>query len=79
MTLAELTPNISARITDVQGNDAVAVRLMEMGLTDDEPIVMLGAAPLGDPLEYQLRGYRISLRRSEAERVLVELAPGGIA
>ena len=45
---------------------------MEMGLTDGEEIELLGFAPLGDPIEFLVRGYRISLRASEARRVSIE-------
>ncbi|MBS0262344.1 MAG: ferrous iron transport protein A [Planctomycetes bacterium] len=61
-----------ARICGVQGDDAVAVRLMEMGLVEGQTIEHLGAAPLGDPVEYSVCGYRLSLRLSEARRVQVE-------
>ena len=62
----------SGRITDVTGDDAVAVRLMEMGLTDGEEIQLIGFAPLGDPVEFLVRGYRLSLRKTEAARVAIE-------
>lgn len=70
-TLADLKTGESARIVDVVGDDAVGVRLMEMGLTEGEEIEFLGAAPLGDPLEFEIRGYRLSLRTSEATRVVI--------
>lgn len=70
-TLNELRIGQRAKIEDVTGDDAVAVRLMEMGFTDGEEIEFLGAAPLGDPLEFAVRGYRISLRRTEAARVVI--------
>ena len=70
-TLATLRSGESARIVDVTGDDAVSVRLMEMGLTEGEQIAFLGAAPLGDPLEFEIRGYRLSLRTSEAQRVVI--------
>jgi ferrous iron transport protein A len=60
-----------ARIASVSGNDSVAMRLMEMGLVEGEMIENLGAAPLGDPVEYLVCGYRLSLRLSEARRVEV--------
>ena len=44
---------------------------MEMGLIDGEPIQLIGFAPLGDPIEFSIRGYRITLRRQEAGRVVV--------
>ena len=70
-TLDQLPEGQTATILDVVGDDLLAIRLLEMGLTDGEPILSLGAAPLGDPLEFEVRGYRISLRTTEARRVLI--------
>jgi ferrous iron transport protein A len=61
------------RVVDVTGDDAIAVRLMEMGLIDGAEIELLGFAPLGDPIEFLVRGYRLSLRQAEAQRVAIEL------
>lgn len=66
-------PGQRGRILDVNGDDAVAVRLMEMGLTEGADIEFLGLAPLGDPAEFRIRGYRLSLRKAEASRVEIEL------
>lgn len=62
-----------ARITALTGNDALLQRLMEMGLLEEEEIEVIGFAPLGDPIEIMVRGYRLSLRKSEAARVEVAL------
>ncbi len=70
-TLDQLPEGSTACIFDVNGDDAIAVRLLEMGLTDGEPVRALGAAPLGDPLEFEVRGYRLSLRIAEARRVVI--------
>jgi ferrous iron transport protein A len=70
-TLDQLAEGRAATIRQVDGEDMLSVRLMEMGLTDGEPIRSLGAAPLGDPLEFEIRGYRISLRISEARLVQI--------
>ena len=64
----------SARVLDVDGDDAVAIRLLEMGLTPGVAVRVLGRAPFGDPLELELRGYRLSIRLAEAARVTVERA-----
>lgn len=72
MTLDQISRGTLARISDVVGNDTLAIRLMEMGLIEGEDIELIGAAPLGDPLEYSVRGYRLSLRANEARRVIVE-------
>jgi ferrous iron transport protein A len=71
-TLACLRPGQKARIAAVWGDDTVTLRLLEMGLTEGEEVTLLGFAPLGDPIEFSVRGYRVSLRGLEAERVLVE-------
>ena len=72
MTLAELKPGSQARVMAVSGCDDVSMRLLEMGLTPGVIVQYIGTAPLGDPLEFELRGYRLSLRRSEADRVEVQ-------
>lgn len=71
-TLAELPLGARVRVVQIAGDDEISARLLEMGLTPGVAIHLLGAAPLGDPIELELRGYRLSLRRSEAERVEVE-------
>ncbi|MCU0716266.1 MAG: ferrous iron transport protein A [Pirellula sp.] len=73
MKLSQLAPGQSGIIDQIIGEDALASRLMEMGLLDGEPIEVIGRAPMGDPTEYALRGYRISLRRNESDRVEVSL------
>lgn len=74
-TLADVAVGHSATVVEVIGDDSIAVRLMEMGLTDGESIKLIGKAPFGDPLEIQVRGYRLSVRSAEAKRVVVSLPP----
>jgi ferrous iron transport protein A len=69
--LSELPLGTRCRVERVDGADDVSLRLMEMGLTPGVEVALVGAAPLGDPLELELRGYRLSVRRSEAQRVRV--------
>jgi len=49
---------------------------MEMGLTPGVELAIVGVAPLGDPIELELRGYRLSVRKSEAQRVQLEDVAG---
>jgi len=70
--LAQLAVGGRARVVRVEGLDEIGVRLLEMGLTPGVEVRLLGKAPLGDPLEFEVRGYRLSIRRSEAERVVTE-------
>jgi ferrous iron transport protein A len=71
---AELAIGQSGRVLRVTGAGDVSRRLLEMGLTPGVEVLCLGAAPLGDPLEFELRGYRLSLRRSEAQQIELESA-----
>jgi ferrous iron transport protein A len=71
-TLADLENGTRARVLGVREQDDIAQRLLEMGLTPGVEVRRVGTAPLGDPLEFELRGYRLSLRRVEAARVDVE-------
>ncbi|MCU0708072.1 MAG: ferrous iron transport protein A [Pirellula sp.] len=74
-TLCGLQSGERGQILSVEGSDAVAARLLEMGILPGEEIEMIGAAPMGDPIEFSVYGYRISLRRSEAARVRIEKQP----
>ncbi len=69
MTLAELAVGCRAVVEQVDGTDEIAGRLLEMWLTPGTNLTVVGTAPLGDPLELEVRGYRLSIRRSEAARV----------
>jgi ferrous iron transport protein A len=70
-TLAELPLGVTATVREIEGSDDIAVRLLEMGLTPGVEVKLVGAALLGDPVELEVRGYRLSLRKSEAKRVQV--------
>lgn len=70
-TLAEVLVGQCGQVTGIAGTDEVSMRLLEMGLTPGTRFSMLGVAPLGDPIEIEVRGYRLSLRKSEAARVSV--------
>lgn len=69
---ADLETGQSGRVVRVAGEDDVSRRLLEMGVTPGVEIRRIGAAPLGDPIEFELRGYRLSLRKKEAEHVELE-------
>ena len=72
MTLDELKPGDSARVLEVRGDDEAADRLMEMGLIEETEIKIVKFAPLGDPIEIAVRGYHLTLRKSEAKNVEIE-------
>ena len=71
-TLADLEPGEKAKILRMGGAAAANKRLMEMGLTRGAALTVVRVAPLGDPVEIQVRGYNLSLRKTEAKAVEVE-------
>ncbi len=73
MNLSQLPIGRRGQVVQVEGVDEISVRLMEMGLVPGTEFTLLGTAPLGDPLEMEVRGYRLSLRKSEGARVEVIL------
>jgi Fe2+ transport system protein FeoA len=70
--LSELREGERGRVVRIEGADEISQRLLEMGMTPGTQVGLLGTAPLGDPLEIELRGYRLSVRKSEAARVELE-------
>jgi len=72
--LSELTVGSSAVVRAFAAAGTASVRLREMGLLAGTRITLVRTAPMGDPLEITLRGYHLTLRKSEAEHVLVEPA-----
>ncbi len=71
MTLCEVAPGRRARVVEITLNSGEKQRLQELGLTVGVSVEMIRTAPLGDPIEVSVRGYQLSLRKSEAAHVLV--------
>jgi ferrous iron transport protein A len=73
-TLDSLKPGQRARVQSVTGEgSAVYQRLMEMGVFEGAEVEVVRFAPLGDPMELRLHGYHLSVRKSEAACVSVEV------
>ncbi len=73
--LSELAIGASGVIREFPKTGAAFLRLREMGLLAGTPVTLVRAAPMGDPLEIKIRGYHLTLRKSEAEHVLVDPTP----
>ncbi|MDF2614004.1 MAG: ferrous iron transport protein [Clostridia bacterium] len=71
-SLKELNPGEKAVIKSISGEGAVKRRLMDMGVTRGAEILVRKVAPLGDPIEVNIRGYELTLRKAEADNILVE-------
>lgn len=72
MTLNELKVSQTARVSALTGDPAIRQRLGEMGLTAGSEVRMVRTAPLGDPIQVNVRDYHLCLRRAEARCVLVD-------
>lgn len=75
LKLSALPIGSTAVVRELSKNGATSVRLREMGLLAGTKIVLVRAAPLGDPLEITVRGYHLTVRKSEADQILVEPSP----
>ena len=73
MRLSDLEPGQRARIISVGGHGRARRRLMEMGLVRGETILVERVAPLGDPVEFFVKGYHVSLRRDVAQHIEVQM------
>ncbi|WP_165062374.1 MULTISPECIES: FeoA family protein [unclassified Adlercreutzia] len=70
-TLRDVPVGGSAVVRKLTGDGAVKRRIMDMGLTKGTQLQVHKVAPLGDPIEITVRGFELSLRKDEAEHVLV--------
>lgn len=71
--LSRMAPGQTGRIVTVQGEPQLALRILELGLVCGTPVRLLRAAPLGGPIEVEVDGFFLSLRRNEADAVSVEV------
>ena len=71
-TLNQLKPGERAIIIKVGGEGPVRRRILDMGVVTGADIEVVRVAPLGDPVEFRVKGYNLSLRKSEAQNVQVE-------
>ncbi len=71
-TLKEIKCGQTVRVIKVDGAGAIRRRIMDMGITRGCEIYLRKVAPLGDPIEVTVRGYELSLRKADAEMIVVE-------
>lgn len=71
-TLKEIACGQTVTVRKLEGEGALKRRIMDMGITKGTEVYVRKVAPLGDPLEVTVRGYELSIRKNEAERILVE-------
>ena len=72
MTLNEIPVGGFCTVTKLNGTGKLRRRIMDMGITKGVEIKVVKIAPLGDPMELNVRGYELSIRKSEAESIEVQ-------
>ena len=72
MTLRDVSVGQTVKVTRLNGDGPVKRRIMDMGITKGSEIYVRKVAPLGDPVEINIRGYELTLRKFDAEMVIVE-------
>lgn len=71
MTLKEIKCGETVKVTKIQGEGHIRRRIMDMGITKGCEVFVRKVAPLGDPIEVTVRGYELSLRKADAEMIVV--------
>lgn len=71
-TLKDVKCGQTVKVKKIEGSGAVRRRIMDMGITKGSEIFVRKVAPLGDPIEINVRGYELTLRKFDAEMILVE-------
>ena len=72
MTLKEAVIGSTVKVKKINGEGAIKRRIMDMGITKNTEIFIRKVAPLGDPVEVTIRGYELSIRKEDAEKIEVE-------
>jgi ferrous iron transport protein A len=71
-TLKDVKTGDTIHVTKINGDGALRRRIMDMGIVKGVEVFVRKVAPLGDPIEVSIRGYELSIRKADAELILVE-------
>ena len=72
MTLRDVSVGQTVKVVKLSGEGPVRRRIMDMGITKGVEVYVRKVAPLGDPVEVTVRGYELSLRKADAEMIVIE-------
>ena len=75
LRLAEAEPGKVYRVVRIEAEGVIKRRILDMGLSPGTIVRVVGYAPLGDPIDVNVRGVNIGIRRGEASHVIVEEVP----
>lgn len=72
LTLSKIKPGKTVKVIKIAGEGGLKRRIMDMGITKGVEIFVRKTAPLGDPIELYIRGYELTIRKEDANIILVE-------
>ena len=72
MTLKQTPCEQTVTVKKIDGGGAIKRRIMDMGITKGADVYVRKVAPLGDPIEITVRGYELSIRKSDADLIIIE-------
>ena len=78
MNLNDLKPGQKGKVTKLLGLGYLRRRIIDMGIIPGTTILMKRVAPFGDPIQINVRGYELSIRKSEAQEILIDAIKGDI-
>jgi ferrous iron transport protein A len=71
ITLDKLQPGSRAKVIHVKGTGSARRRILDMGMVPGVEVELVRNAPLGDPMQFLVKGYNLTLRKNEAELIVV--------
>jgi len=77
ISMRRMSVGQTGTIARVKGGDAIGARIREMGLVPGAEVLIMGRAPLNDPVHIKLHGHDLTLRNNEADHILVKVAETG--
>jgi ferrous iron transport protein A len=77
LTLKDAKPGQTVKVIKIYGQGPVKRRIMDMGITRNTEILVRKVAPLGDPIEVNVRGYELSLRKADIDIIEIEGTENG--
>jgi len=73
ITLDQIKPGTTVKVAHIRGKGAARRRILDMGIVPGAEVKVIRKAPMGDPIEFEVKGYNLSMRKTEAALVIVRI------
>ncbi len=71
ITLDQIKPGTTVKVAHIRGRGAARRRILDMGIVPGTTVKVIRKAPMGNPIEFEVKGYKLTMRKAEAELVFV--------